>query len=232
MTKAGVDLQRICVIPNAIDPNVFNASRSAGEAKRALGLEGKLVVGFTGFVRDWHGLSELLDWLCARAPKAGHALIVGEGPALSALKEQAHKLGIADRVTLTGLVERDRVADYVAAFDIAVIPKCVAYCSPLKLFEYMALGKPTVAPDQPNIREILDEGSAALFDPAKPGSTFEVLDDLAANPEIRRAMGERSKAMIRTRRLTWAENAARIVDLALQEGRVAATRTRAQSARA
>ncbi len=78
------------------------------------------------------------------------------------------RLGIASRVHFTGIVERDDVAKYVAAFDIALQPAVVAYASPLKLFEYLALGKAIVAPGQPNIREILThEKNALLFDPAR-----------------------------------------------------------------
>jgi glycosyltransferase involved in cell wall biosynthesis len=56
----------------------------------------------------------------------------------------------------------------IRRFDIALQPPAVAYASPLKIFECMACGLPIVAPDQPNIREILRDGeSALLFDPKR-----------------------------------------------------------------
>ena len=74
-------------------------------------------------------------------------------------------------VTFTGLIERDDVADFVAAFDVALQPAVRPYESPLKLFEHMALGCAIVAPDTANIREaLLDEETAVLFDPDTPGS--------------------------------------------------------------
>jgi glycosyltransferase involved in cell wall biosynthesis len=64
---------------------------------------------------------------------------------------------LQERVTFTGVVPRERIPEYVAAFDIALQPAVVPYASPLKVFEYLALGKAIVAPRQPNIEEILTD---------------------------------------------------------------------------
>jgi glycosyltransferase involved in cell wall biosynthesis len=91
---------------------------------------------------------------------------VGDGPARAAIESLTESLGIPDRVTVTGIIDRDEVARYVGVFDIALQPDVVEYASPLKLFEYMALGKAIIAPDRANIREILTHGrDALLFDP-------------------------------------------------------------------
>jgi glycosyltransferase involved in cell wall biosynthesis len=118
---------------------------------------------------------------------------------------------VADRVTFTGVVERDAIADVVAAFDIALQPDVVAYASPLKLFEYMALGCAIVAPDTPNIREVLIDGdSAALFDPADKLAFRKALERLCDNAPLRCRMGEAAKRLIAERDYTWDANARRI----------------------
>src|SRR5258708_901759 len=178
---AGVQPERLVVIPNGIDPKRFALAQDSEAAKAALGLSGKLVLGFTGFMRDWHGLSDVLDWMAGPdVPQHVHLLLIGDGPALSGLKAQAARLNLADRVTFAGLVDRDMVARMVAVFDIALQPKSVEYASPLKLFEYMALGKAIVAPDQANIREVLEPGvSGLLFDPARASSMTAAIARLA-----------------------------------------------------
>jgi len=213
---AGVQPEKIVVIPNGIDPERFADAQNSETAKSALGLSGRLILGFTGFMRDWHGLSEVLDWMAsAQVPKHIHLLLVGDGPALAGLKAQAARLNLADRVTFAGLVERDMVAKMVAVFDIALQPKSVEYASPLKLFEYMALGKAIVAPDQPNIREVLEaDVSGVLFDPAEPASMTAAIARLAQDDGLRTRLGAGARNAIEERGYTWKENARRVSALA------------------
>ena len=216
LRAAGVPAERIAVIPNAIDPARFMQQPDTEAAKAALGLSGKLVIGFTGFMRDWHGLDAVVDWMAGPdAPREMHLLLVGEGPALPHLKAQAAALGIAGRISFAGLVDRDTVAKMVAAFDIALQPKAVEYCSPLKLFEYMALGKAIAAPDQENIREVLaPEISGLLFDPARPQSLTAAISRLAGDESLRARLGAEARRTIAARGHTWMENARRVAALA------------------
>jgi glycosyltransferase involved in cell wall biosynthesis len=189
---------------------------STDDVKSELRLGGKTVLGFVGFVRSWHGLDKILDWLAqSDSPPTMHLLLVGDGPELPALKDQAARLGIEDRVHFTGLVDRETAVRMVSAFDIALQPKCVEYASPLKLFEYMALGKAIVAPDQPNIRELLDtEVSALLFDPQSQASLIAAIRRLGDDPELRSRVGAEARRTIGARGLTWPENARRVAALA------------------
>jgi glycosyltransferase involved in cell wall biosynthesis len=213
---AGVPANNVIVIPNAIDPARFLQQPDGAAAKMALGLSGKLVLGFTGFMRDWHGLDSVIDWLAEpEAPRDIHLLLVGDGPALPHLKAQAAKRAIANRITFAGLVDRSMVAKMIAAFDIALQPKSVEYASPLKLFEYMALGKAIVAPDQPNIREVLQPGiSGLLFDPERPESLTTAITWLAADGALRASLGAEARKSIAARGYTWTDNARRVVSLA------------------
>jgi glycosyltransferase involved in cell wall biosynthesis len=216
--RYGVDRARIVVIPNGIDPEQFHDGLDSAEAKRRLGLDGRVVLGFTGFVRDWHGLDKVIDLLAnavARsAGPASHLLIVGDGPARASLERQATAAGVGDRMTITGVVPRERIAAHIAAFDVALQPASVEYASPLKLFEYMALGRAIVAPAQPNIMEILTDGDdGLLFDPREPGALANAVDRLCRDPALRERIGDAARKTIRARRLTWRDNAARVVEL-------------------
>lgn len=212
--EAGVDPDRIVVTPNGVDRRRFVPnSPKRGEVRRELGLDGKLVLGFTGFVRPWHGLDRALDVLAGDpGERPLHLLVVGDGPARAEIEARARSLGVADRVTFLGIVPRERVGDCVAAFDIALQPSAVPYASPLKMLEYMAVGCAIVAPDQPNIRELLEnEVSGLLFDPETPAAFTEAIDRLARDGALRRRLGEAAAAAIDARGLTWDENA-RVVE--------------------
>jgi glycosyltransferase involved in cell wall biosynthesis len=201
---------RISVVPNGIDLADFPAPPPTPPARTPL------LLGFVGFVRDWHGLDAVVRGIAAWPGSPPLALqVVGEGPARPGLQALAAELGIADRVRCTGLAAREAIPGLVAGFDIALQPAAVPYASPLKVFEYMAAGRAIVAPDQPNLREVLEHGRTAwLFDPAEPGAMWAAVARLAGDPALRARLGAAARAEILARDLTWAGNARRVAGLA------------------
>lgn len=213
----GVPGGRITVTPNGIDPQQFAKLPSREEAKRRLGLEGRLVLGFTGFVREWHGLEAILDLMAEHPGLKLHLLLVGDGPVRSSLEERARTLGLSDCVTFTGVVERELVPAHVMAFDVALQPAVVPYASPLKLFEYLASGCAIVAPDSENIREILThESNALLFDPQRPEQRTAAIVRLSGDPELRLSLGRAAAETIDNLGLTWRANARVVLNVAKQ----------------
>jgi glycosyltransferase involved in cell wall biosynthesis len=208
----GVPAERIVVTPNGVDLERLEAAPGEAEARRALGLEGRLVLGFVGFVKAWHGLDAVLEWLARPDRAAAVLLIAGDGPHSAALARRAAELGIADRVRFLGIVPRERVPAVVRAFDIALQPAVVDYASPLKLVEYMALGRAVLAPDSPNIREVLRHGESAWLVP--PDGLGAGLDRLAGDPLLRARLGAGARAAVVERELTWDANARRVEELA------------------
>ena len=129
--------------------------------------------------------------------------------------------GLGARVHFTGLVEHHAVPGHVAGFDIALQPQVVAYASPLKIFDYMAAGRAIVAPDQPNIREILEHGrTALLFDPEAPFDSptglWAAIRQLAGDAGLRARLGAAARAELEAKDYTWAGNAQRVAALAHQ----------------
>lgn len=217
--SSGVRDVSIAVIPNGIDPDRFPGARDVERAKAAIGVTGKTVLGFTGFIRAWHGLDSVFDFLVdPETPPKLHLLIIGDGPARAELERRADELGIRSRVTFAGLAARDDVARLIDAFDIALQPRAVGYASPLKLFEYMALSKAIVAPNQPNIREILShEANALLFEPGNPAAMAAAIARLATDAALRDRLGSAARATIFDRHLLWRSNAQKIAALALDQ---------------
>lgn len=210
--QAGVPDERIVVVPNGINQHVFDRlPRVAERTQRE-----PLIIGFTGFVNPWHRLDLALEAIARHKDKNVKLVCVGDGTILPELKAQAERLGIRDKVEFTGLVGRDKVFDYVATFDIALQPDVTAYASPLKLFEYLAVGSLVVAPRTPNLLEILDDNSALLFEPGN-------LDDFAAKLafallHLEDMSNKRvaAQSLIASRGLTWQDNADRVLTLAMK----------------
>lgn len=211
LTTAGVAADRVQVIPNGVDRSRFTADGAA--ARRDLGLEGRVVLGFSGFLRRWHGLEAALAVMTER-PEL-HLLVIGDGPARRDLEVRAGQLGLGGRLTVLGVVPRARIAELLAAVDIALQPSAVDYASPLKLFEYMAAGRAIVAPDQPNIREVLGhERDALLFPPGDARAFHTAIARLCRDEPLRRRLGAGARATLEARDYSWDANAARVEALA------------------
>jgi glycosyltransferase involved in cell wall biosynthesis len=149
-------------------------------------------VAYAGHLYAWKGVDILLHAL-ALAPEA-HGLIIGghaAEPDLARLKTLARQLGIDGRVTFTGLVEPGRVPELLRSAAVLALPNPASaistrFTSPLKLFEYMAAGRPIVASDLPSIREVLHDNVDALL--VEPGSADALAD------AIRRLLNDRALA--------------------------------------
>jgi glycosyltransferase involved in cell wall biosynthesis len=167
-------------------------------------------------MRPWHGLDRVIDFIADAGPAAAlHLLLIGDGPARDDLMKQAEARGVSGQVTFTGVVDRSRIIEHIAAFDIALQPDVVSYASPLKLFEYMALGRAIVAPDTANIREVIEDGTnALLFDPEQPDTFRTALAKLCQDGELRRRLGQAAHDTIVNRGFTWARNAVRVETMA------------------
>lgn len=216
--------QGIHVICNGGDLDEAEDRAAAADLRMRLGLEGRTVLGFVGFVRPWHGLEWAIRAL-PRLPGEVHLLVVGDGPAQDGLQKEAAALGVGGRVHFAGRIPHAEIPAYVANFDVALQSRAVAYASPLKLFEYMAMARAVVAPDQPNLREVLTpDGDALLFDPDSEASFFAALQQLSRDASLRARLGAAARNTILLRDLTWAGNARRVEKLAMgQLGRESAT---------
>ena len=196
VAELGVDPDRIFVTPNGVHPELY-ADLDRDAARRDLGIEDTRgpVLGFVGYYRDWHRLDLVLDGMATEALSTAHLVLVGKGPAEEALRARARQLGVEDRLHFAGTRPHGAIPGILPAFDVGLVPAINPYASPLKLHEYMAAGLPTVAPDQPNLREVLEDGRDALLVPPGDGpALIAALSRLAEDEELRARDGERREA--------------------------------------
>ena len=153
---------------------------------------------FAGAFRAWHGAVHLVRAvreLRARGEHGISAVFVGDGPELANVQGEAAGL---EGVVFTGAVAHDRMPACLAATDIGVAPFDTGahaplslgfYWSPLKIFEYMAVGLPVVAPAIDRIPSLIaHDGQGLLYDPQQPGALADALARLA-DPSLRVRLG-------------------------------------------
>lgn len=216
LAEQGVPQSHMTVMPNGIDTRQFHPRISGAKVRARYRLEGQTVIGFVGWFRKWHGLEMLLEIMHESRlhERNVRLLLVGEGPAEAELQQYAQTHGLRAAVIFTGPIARREIPAHLAAMDICVQPKAPAYACPMKIFEYLGMGKCLVVPDQPNLREILrDRETAFLFQPENKESLRATLLDLLAKPEQRQLVAARAYESIAARSFTWRENARRTLEL-------------------
>ncbi|NUP95734.1 MAG: glycosyltransferase family 4 protein [Planctomycetaceae bacterium] len=221
VAERGVERSRIFVTPNGVHPEAYDYASDAREcARTALGLGPEAtgpVLGFVGFYREWHRLDLVLAALARPELASARLVLVGEGPAHEALVAQAATLGISERIHFAGPRPHDSIPALLPAFDLALVPAINPYASPLKLFEYMAAGLASIAPDQPNLREVLEQDrNALLVTPGDGESLRAALERLVNDVHLRERLGARARADVLERDLTWRGNARRVIEVATE----------------
>jgi glycosyltransferase involved in cell wall biosynthesis len=130
------------------------------------------VVAYSGHVYPWKGVDLLIDALAELPGVRG--LIIGGHPGegdMARLQARSRQLGLESRVVFAGMVAPHEVAARLEPADVLVLPNpdtavSARYTSPLKLFEYLAMGRPIVASNLPAFREVLtDRQNALMFEP-------------------------------------------------------------------
>lgn len=144
----------IKVVSNGVDTNKFKPSLYSKKLRRKLGVrEDETLITFLGSFRKWHGVHHI--------PKIadkidGKFLLIGDGEMFNQVKDNKK-----DNMILTGSIPHKKVPKYLASSDILIAPFDANYFKerefwwcPIKLFEYMASGKPIVSFNYKEIRKI------------------------------------------------------------------------------
>jgi glycosyltransferase involved in cell wall biosynthesis len=144
-------------------------------------------------------------------------LIVGGHPAeadRARIEGLARQCGVTTRLEITGLIPQRDVAARLADATMLVLPNVAStiserYTSPLKLFEYLALGLPIVASDLASIREVLEHGRTALLvPPGDADALAAAMTRLAGDPALSASLGAAARAL--AREYTWERRAERL----------------------
>lgn len=162
LVARGLPLDLITVIPNGVDIDEFPFKDEPEEQiKTALDLQGRQTIGFVGSFYEYEGLDLLLSAVAQVLTRDPNLilLLVGGGPAETALKAQASRLGIESSVRFVGRVPHNLIQQYYRAIDINVYPRhpmrLTHTVTPLKPLEAMAQGCIVLASDVGGHRELI-----------------------------------------------------------------------------
>jgi glycosyltransferase involved in cell wall biosynthesis len=160
----GIPETKIEIIENGVNSSKFKII-NRNEAIKLSGLKLSCrYVCFVGGLAPWHGVEYLIEAssLILNEVPDTRILIIGDGPMKYILREQVNNLGLSDYVIFTGNVPHEKIPFYINSSDICVAPFTVGRntktgLSPLKIYEYLACGKPVIASDLPGVRDIINK---------------------------------------------------------------------------
>ncbi|MGR3481559.1 glycosyltransferase family 4 protein [Salipiger marinus] len=184
----------------------------------------RLVAGYAGSLLPGKGV-ELIAALAPLVPEV--AFVVLGGPETARRDWQARVS--APNLSFLPRVAPAEVARHIAGFDVALLPNARrvgtsgggvtdigAWTSPLKAFEYMALGRAILASDLPNLREVFsDRRNALLCPPEDPEGWVAPLRALAADAGLRARLGDAARQDL-AMRYSWAARARAMLTLLAQ----------------
>jgi glycosyltransferase involved in cell wall biosynthesis len=192
--EAGVKAERLRLIPNGADPDVFRP----GERDRGLlsecGLSGRRVVLYSGKVNhsyDFHNVIEAMQEVVRHWPDVS-LLIVGLGNALSDMKDLSARLGLAKHVGFAGYRPFAEIPGLIRAADVCVYP--LRSVAALSIFEYMACGKPVVVPNA-DYDLSLPEG-CCLPVQKSPAGFADGINRLLADSDLSARIGKKAREVV------------------------------------
>ncbi|MBN2772531.1 MAG: glycosyltransferase family 4 protein, partial [Spirochaetes bacterium] len=202
--KYRINEQKIIMLPNASDPNFFSPAMSV-EKIQIEKLANGPIVGFVGGFYTWHGLDLLIKAFVRVLQNDSNSILVliGDGPEKKRIENMVEELQIRDNVFFAGKVSYHSLPAWISLFRVGVMPDSNNYGSPMKIFEYMAMGKPVVVPDYGPLRDAVEHGKEGFI---FPKGNVEIMTSyinlLISNEELYNKMS-RSARMIIVEKYNW-----------------------------
>lgn len=204
-------------IPNGVTIEQFDPQLSGQPVREQFDIaKDEIVIGFVGSFAPWHRMDMLFDSF-SYLIQQGHPvrlLLVGQiksGSEESVIR--ANQPDIKDHVTFSGFVASKDIDKYLAVMDITVLQNSAYYCSPLKMFEYMAMETAVLSLATEPVKEMLEDGEEGLLFPPGDGQAMtESLVRLVKDAELRQKLGQGARARM-VKEFTWRHNAEKVYDL-------------------
>jgi len=214
--------EKILTVQNAVDVDKFSNTVSKLEARKNLGLtEEKYLIGYVGGLRTMgmeKGVGTAIDALKFLGEDYKLYVVGGEAPQdIEFYRNYAEDRGLADRVIFAGPVLHADVPVHMSACDSLVAPFPATehysyYMSPMKIFEYMATNRPIIVTDLPSLREVLIEGTTAIFvPPGDPQSLASAIQRLFLDPVLCQKLAQNASVEAASK-YTWSSRAKLILD--------------------
>jgi glycosyltransferase involved in cell wall biosynthesis len=221
LVDRGVAPEKVAVNPNGADAELFRPDLDPGPVRQRLHLENKIVVAFAGHHNarnTWHGVKYLVMAVkkVAERRKDVQFLFIGDQGLVDLVLETARAESTTGQITFATSISHRDMPSYYAACDVLVSPHVhmadgsTFFGSPVKVFEYMAMGKPIVASGIGQLGDLL-KGKALLTEPGDVVGIADAILTLAGDADLRRQLGAAARETC-INRLTWKHNAERFIN--------------------
>lgn len=205
--KCSVPQNRLVKVTAAANTELFNPDINPMTISNKYGLRGKNVIGYAGNFEKWHGVLDLVcaaDYVLEADPNFVFLLV---GNATPKVIQMIHTTGKSNSFILPGPVDYSQVPMYLAVADILVAPfnpdaanhtKKYGYIySPIKIFEYMAMGKPVIASDLQLIKDVIRDGiDGILVPPGRPCKLANAILRLLQNDRLKKNLGRNARKKV------------------------------------
>ena len=202
LVRSGVERDKIVLIPNGIDLEMFRPMPEARHRVRAeLGLQDKFIALYAGSLGLANSLDTVLEAASLLKEQDDIAFVfVGDGKDRALLTKRAEELELTN-VHFLGPQPKQRVPEFLAAADVGIATlldlPLFRTTYPNKVFDYMAAARPTLLAIDGVIRDVIDKSGAGLFvAPQNPRALADGVLALRDDPGEARAMGERARAYV------------------------------------
>jgi glycosyltransferase involved in cell wall biosynthesis len=204
----------VAITPNGVEFERFSSQPDASNARKQLGLPEQLTAVFSGHFYTGRGIPLLLE-LARRFPRIHFLWIGGREDDALLWRNRLVEKGVKN-VTLTGFIPNQQLPLYLAAGDFLLMPyersiagssggNSAEICSPMKMFEYMAVGRVILSSDLAVIHEVLNEKNALFCEPEDLSSWSDAIEILVKNPGLRIKLARQAQADVR--KYTWKQRA-------------------------
>jgi len=197
-----VPKEKISIVENGVETDLFLPDSSAANLRRELNLEGRFLICYIGTMGNAHGL----DTLIAAAQDLQNSmpnaifLLIGEGAEKQRIVELAAVRGLVN-LQFLGQQPRENIPAYVSAADLCLVmlkkTELFKTVIPTKLLEYMACERPVIVAVDGQARQIIEEANAGVFvEPENHSALSQAILDLAQDPKRRLRMGTNGRQYI------------------------------------
>ncbi len=197
-----VPAEKISVVENGVETELFSPQPDAAAKKRELGLEGKFLVCYVGTMGLAHGLETLIQAaeVLRKVNPQVQFLLVGEGADKERIESLARERGLAN-MTFLGQQPRETIPRFISASDacLVMLKKTDLFKTviPTKMLEFMSCERPVILAVDGQAREIMEAGNAGIFvEPESAEQLVEAVQRLASDPGSRERLGRNGREHI------------------------------------
>ena len=190
--EKGFQKEKVLLVPDAVNLDIFIKDMSKEDAREMLNLpKDKNIVCYCGKFKTMgmdKGIKDILSALTYLKQEVLFLAVGGDQKDIDFYQKAVDDLKINDLVSFVGHIKQDELAIYQKASDILLMPfpnieHYSKFMSPIKMFEYMASERPTIASDLPTIKEVLNENNCLFCEPDNPQDLANKINELLNNKE-------------------------------------------------